>query len=367
MIGYLNSYEISNSPCNEDYHFTEVVLEDLHHVPKSKTLNKIKEHLTDIYRVYIRSGLLELHFNGDQLAYTEPQILFAPYYKEKEGKKVEWRKDINFDFGDGLKVKGFAALRDPGNKNKSGFSLFRRKRLIQGSGDEGYRPSFIFRQPGDFRSLRLFGELHLSGFEVSHTKDGFRWDDNEIPFLELLKEHLDSDDLPLLKQADGYRARAPKLDLTKIAVGAIEGTTEAISETLGEILTDVAEKPPVETVVDPLPPKPVLVSREVTIDFRGEEWLIKVELTDEPSESQWLDISNQSSNGSKSEVIEIRVSLAHPFMVKFAQSNSLEVEALLRVAAALALAERLARLSGIKYSGTIRRNLNEILRDALSK
>ena len=37
------------------------------------------------------------------------------------------------------------------------------------------------------------------------------------------------------------------------------------------------------------------------------------------------------------------------------------------MAAALALAEKLARLSGQKYTGTIRRNLNEILREALSQ
>lgn len=363
----IEELEISKRPCDEDSHFTEVVLEDLHHVPKKRTLNKIKEHLKDIYRVYIREGLLDLYFNGDLLTYSEPKVLIAPYFKDKEGDELKWRKDINFDFGGGLMVKGFAALRDPGNKNRSGFSLFRRRRLIQGSGDEGYRPSLIFRQPGDFRSLRLFGELHLEGFEVSHTKDGFRWEENEIPFLELLKEHLDDNDLPLLKQADGYRARAPKPERKKFAKEAVDGTTEAIEKNLPDILPDVVIKPPVDTEGKPLPHKPVIASREITIEFQGQVWLIKVELTDEPSESQWLVISDQSGNGTNPEVIEIRVSLAHPFMIKFAQSNSSEVEALLRVAAALALAERLARLSGLKYTGTIRRNLNNILREALSK
>jgi hypothetical protein len=37
------------------------------------------------------------------------------------------------------------------------------------------------------------------------------------------------------------------------------------------------------------------------------------------------------------------------------------------VAAALALAETNARDSGVKYAGTIRRNLNQLLRDAFSK
>ena len=59
----------------------------------------------------------------------------------------------------------------------------------------------------------MFGELHLEGFEVSHTKDGFRWnDEDEQPFLELLREHLDSNDFPLLRQADNYRVLASRRD-----------------------------------------------------------------------------------------------------------------------------------------------------------
>jgi hypothetical protein len=36
------------------------------------------------------------------------------------------------------------------------------------------------------------------------------------------------------------------------------------------------------------------------------------------------------------------------------------------VAAALALSEKLARRAGVKSAGTVRRNMNEILREALS-
>jgi hypothetical protein len=65
--------------------------------------------------------------------------------------------------------------------------------------------------------------------------------------------------------------------------------------------------------------------------------------------------------------LEIRVSLAHPFMICFAQTDPDDVEALLRVASAFALAETLARQSGVQLAATIRRNLNDILRDALSQ
>ena len=363
----LEELEISRVSANQNLHFTEVVLEDLHHLPVKRTVNKIKEHLTDIYRVFIRDSVLELYFNDERLSYKEPTLLTTSYVRDKGGETRTWRKDIHFDFGDGLSVTGFAALRDPGNFARSGFALFRRGRLIQGSGDEGYRPQLIYGQPGSFRSLRLFGELHLEGFEVSHTKDGFRWDENEQPFLELLKDHLDSDDLPLLRQADDYRALASKNQRKQAAQKAVDRAVQTMQQTLPAALPVVADKPPAETPTQSLPAQTVLAHRELTIDFRGKQWLIKVELTDEPAESQWLTVSDQLGSDTAPNVIEIRVALAHPFMVNFAQTDPEDVEALLRVAAALALAEKLARLSGQKYTGTIRRNLNEILREALSQ
>ncbi len=358
---------ISERSANTNAHFTEIVLEDVHHMPVKKTLNKIKEHLTDIYRVFIREGLLELRFGDEVLVYQEPSILSASYAREVGGETRLWRQDISFDFGDGLKVTGFAALRDPGNFARAGFALFRRHRLIQGSGDEGYRPSLIFGQPGSFRSLRLFGELHLEGFEISHTKDGFRWDENEQPFLELLKEHLDGEYLPLLKQADNFRALATRAERAMAAQQAMTRTVEAMQCGLPEVLPKVAEEPPVETATQPLVAQTTLAARELQIDFRGQKWVIKVELTDDPAESQWLSMSDQAASSGNPQVVEIRVSLAHPFMVSFAQTDPDDIEALLRVAAGLALAEKLARQAGAKFSGTIRRNFNDILREALAR
>ena len=54
-------------------------------------------------------------------------------------------------------------------------------------------------------------------------------------------------------------------------------------------------------------------------------------------------------------------------MIRFAQTDPNQIDALLRIAAALALAEKIAKLSGHKKTGTIRRNMNEILLDALSQ
>ncbi|MBN8967489.1 MAG: ATP-binding protein [Rhizobiales bacterium] len=360
---------IEERAADEKQHYTEVILSDLHHVPVGRSLGKIKEHLTDIYRVLIRKGILELRFGTESIAYEEPPILQAPYYKDPNGPSRLWRKEINFELGGGLAVHGFAALRDPGNYSRSGFALFRRDRLIEGSGEEGYRPTSIFGIGGSssYARLRLFGELHLSGFDVSHTKDGFRWDENEEPFLELLKEHLDSEELPLLRQCENYRSLASKKDRTQAATKALQRTGDAIAEKATEVLPTVAEKDPVETPTAPLPAQPTLAKRELNIDFRGQPWLVRIELSDDPAESDWLTISDLGTTNGGPDTIEIRLSMAHPFMVTFAQTDADDIEPLLRIAAALAISEKLARRAGVKSAGTIRRNMNEILREALSQ
>lgn len=363
----LEELAIDEAASDPNLHFTEITLEGLHHVPVKKTVTKIKEHLTDIYRVFIRDDLLELYFGDELLAYEEPSILYVPYVRDSEGAPRLWRKDIHFDFGNNLSVTGFAALRDPGSFAKSGFALFRRGRLIQGSADEGYRPGMVFGQPGSHRSLRLFGELHLEGFEVSHTKDGFRWDENEQPFLELLKDHLNEGELPLLRQADDYRTLAARNERKAAAQQAVAKATDAMVRALPEVLPRVADEPPAETRDEALDAQTALAERELQIRFRDRDWIVRVELTDDPAEGQWLSVSDQPSTEARPEVIEIRLSLAHPFMVSFAQTDPEDVEALLRVAAGLALAEKLARESGHRYTGTIRRNLNDILREALSQ
>ena len=334
-------------------------------MPVKKTIGKIKEHLADIYRVFIREGWLELKLGNDVLIPEEPTILYASYAKAPEEPPRLWRREIDFDLGGGQRVKGFAGLREPGNYARTGFALFRRGRQIQGSGDEGYKPDAIFGQHGSFRSLRLFGELHLEGFEVSHTKDGFRWDENEQPFLDLLKEHLDDSEMPLLRQADNYRALAARADRARAAKEAVGRTADILAEELPYTIETIASHAPVDTQHTELSPTPTLASREVTLGFRGETWRIRIELSDDPADGDWLSLSDVP-NASSERLIEIRVSYTHPFMTRFASRSDDDLEALLRMAAALALAEALARNNGVKMAGTVRRNFNEILRDALS-
>jgi hypothetical protein len=367
----IEELDIVTRPAGRNDHYTELILEGLHNVPHGRTIGKIKEHLASIYRVFLRDNTLELTFNDEPLRYETPPILNAPFYRTPDGAARLWRKEIDFDFGDGLRTTGFAALRERASVASAGFSLFRRNRLIQGSADEGYRPSAIFGQSNSYTYQRLFGELHLEGFEVSHTKDGFRWKENEDEFLELLAEHLDAEPLPLLVQAEGHRVRP--------SLGSVQaGARTAAERTAGVIERDVPQvlEREIEAGPDPAPPperlpraQPVASERTIDVELRGQAWRIILELTTDPAIGDWISISDRTAV--RDGVIErrsicVRLSLAHPFMDRFGGTDAASIEPLLRLAAAIGLAETAARDSGVAMAGTFRRIVNELLREALA-
>lgn len=367
----INEIDVSAEPAPADRHFTEITLLDLHRVPRGRTVGKIKEHLADIYREYTRSGDLSLRFNGELLTYEEPEILTAPFYKTQDAEPKTWRKEIDIDLGNDLYARGFAALRETGSTSKAGFALFRRRRVIQGSGDEGYRPPFIFGRSNSYTFQRLFGELHLEGFGVSHTKDGFQWQESEQAFLELLKEQLNEDPLPLLSQAEGFRKRPRPEDVKRGAEEAAERTASVIERDVAPVVEriteDTVQVPPSET----LAPAQLVTRQERTIRFKDETWQVVLELSHDPAVGAWVEVSDGVLEGVEAQKgvrqVGVRMALAHPFMERFGGSEAEDIEPLLRLAVALALAEMAAYDSGVESASTVRRNVNELLRHALSR
>lgn len=371
----LEELGVEASPASPDSHFTEIVLERLHHIPTGRTVGKIKEHLSEIYRIFAREGTLVLMFNGEQLVYHEPEVLVSPRFNsnnEAEGDEIIWRKDLSFDFGEDLKATGFAALRKTGSTTHAGFSLFRRKRLIQGSGDEKYRPTLIFGHPNDYAYQRLFGELHIDGFQVSHTKDGFQWDQNEQPFLELLRDELDEEPIPLLRQSRNLRIRPTRRQLRAASAEAMTRTGTTLERDLPPVASAIASECPQETLPNELPAVELAAQRIIDIEFDQRRWRIVLEMTDDPAVGDWLEVSeaalrNAPAGSEGREMIGLRMSVVHPFVSRFAAADRDKLEPLLRVAAALGLAEKLAREGGVRGAGAIRSNVNKILRDALSR
>ena len=364
----LEELTVESRSSRTETHFTEIILSDLHKPPQRRTIGKIREHLASIYRVFIKQGILELRFRGEILSYEQPRILCAPFHKTPLESLQLWRKEIDFDFGTGFRARGFAALRETGSTSHSGFALFRRNRLIQGSADEGYRPKLIFGNPNSYTYQRLFGEFHLEGFDVSHTKDGFQWDENEEPFLELLKEELDAEPIPLLNQAEGYRVRQKTPDLKPGAVTSTQRTSKTVENEVPPVVeTQIHENPENEPPPSDLPTTTMPVANKtVSVEIDEKKWDISIELSNDPAIGDWLTVSDEPWDGNVRRV-KIRMSLAHPFMLQYSGTESTQIEPLQRVAIAIALAEITARDSGIRMAGTFRRNINKLLRDALSK
>src|SRR5439155_10605237 len=88
-------------------------------------------------------------------------------------------------------------------------------------------------------------------------------------------------------------------------------------------------------------------------------------LISEASRDAWYEIAENHTEGHVTRV-HIRVNLAHPFMVRFIYPDGEEIIPFTRLAAGLAIAEITAREVGVRQAGTLRRNLNQMLRSALS-
>ena len=212
--------EVESKKVNPSTHYSVITLKGLSkNAPKKgNQLIKVKNHISSIYRKFISSGDLEIIFDKEILTYNEPEILFSPYFKKnKEGDEpILWRKNINFKT-DRYMVSGFIALQKIMQASKSGISLFRRGRIIQGSHDEKYHPRSLCGSPGSPRDKRLFGDLELKGFDVDFAKGSFtNMEDLEI-ILEKIKDDLNKDERNILRQGDHYRKKPPKKEIEVIA------------------------------------------------------------------------------------------------------------------------------------------------------
>lgn len=334
-----------------DSHFTEIVLTDIRRAPKSRTMGKIKDHLASLYRSFIARGDVLITFNGEALAFEQPEALVAPFWREPAGPEREWRVPVRLKLNGGKRVEGWAALRSKGSTTRAGFALLRRGRVIEGSADEPYRPRELFGSSNSFIFQRLFGELTLVGFSVSHTKDGVRWDESEEELIEKLKVLLSSPRMPLLEQAQNWRSGEHERPLAKIVplVPRITGSPPLHQPGPGARFT-------------PLKSSASGVGlRRMTISLGAERWDIDVMLDANGSEESWLEIGAPSQVRKKGRHLLVQISMRHPFSMTFVNEQGAINEGVLRLAVGLAISEAIAQDDGVRSAGRIRNSLNELL------
>jgi hypothetical protein len=369
-----NSTEVLSpreKPASANDHYTEITLKGLHHKLHGRTIGKVKEHLASMYRVFLRAEDMEIRFDGEVLSYETPEILSAPLYRNEKGKPRTWKQEVDLKIGKHLRVVGFAAIRAKASTTHAGFALFRRGRVIQGSADDTYRPERIFGKSNSFVYQRVFGELHIEGVEVSHTKDGFQWEGEEEPLLEALRKLLDEEPNPLLEQAESHRVRPKKAEVGPAAQSALDSTAQSLQEFAGPVMESHMRKASDQALPPTLPVASLVGKTQFQLHFRGLQWIANIDATLDAGVGPWLEIAGKpttkkdTKSGETIREVSIRVSLAHPFMVHYGGTTRAEMEPLLRLAAALALAEVVAREAGVQMAGSVRATVNDLLRDAL--
>ncbi|SNR53060.1 ATP-binding protein [Hymenobacter mucosus] len=389
------------SPSVMGHHFTNLYLGDVYSMPSPHAVAKIREHLTSIYRDFLREDkffdAIVITVNGKRLKYKAPSALVAPPHNDKTAEPIKWRKELDFTCAGGQRVTGFAAIYSTAKTKEAGFALLRRGRVVEGSYDEPYRPAKIFGAPGSFYSQRIYGELHIDDFTASFTKDGVQWEDGEDDFLNCLKAALKAPGIDLLKQANGMRVK-------ELAGGKDGGQDEKSGKggqpggeddtanggkTTGhqpnpapsgseEKKEGAAPQPPDSSNGDNSKPtgkadvsakgsQPKITevhTLSATID--GISWRVYLELSHNPAHTDWMTISKScipegSPTNANERLLGVRVSLNHPFTIKYCGIEPLQLAPILRLGAAFALAKTLAQEGGSAHSSVLMDYVNELL------
>ncbi len=204
----------------EERHYTIVTVVSMNRKFHGRTLGKIADFLRSMYRSDLRKGILSLRWQDGILTWDsfDERLLVAA-----NGKK--YRKDFEFDV-DGKKVRGWVGVLDKGSRADAGFSILQANRVVKGWPD-AWRPSRLYGQlqgSNDLVNQRLVGEIHLDGFDVSHTKDNILWRDSQEEDVETgLKEHCtDYRDFAKKRRKAGDDQRGPNEAAIRIALDDIE-------------------------------------------------------------------------------------------------------------------------------------------------
>ena len=131
-------------------------------MPQGRTPPIVRDHLSSIYRRFIRRGDLKLTLNGEALEFEDPEILDAPYWKRKSEQPRERRKESAFTCPWRMQGQRLRCDTGPGLDFSAGLSLFRHDRLE-------IRKTARTRPTGRRRYSARLTRLPISAYLVSST------------------------------------------------------------------------------------------------------------------------------------------------------------------------------------------------------
>ncbi|ARV14966.1 ATP-binding protein [Polaribacter sp. SA4-12] len=350
-------------------HFTELTLNKLSfNSPSNHQIDKIKRHLVSIYRKFIRNGDMKLFINDDELIYEEPEILVAPFYKDKNGKLIEWKKNISFTTGK-YKATGFiGVLNTMSSSTINGLSLFRRGRVIEGSHDEKYRPKVLCGQNGSPRYKRIFGELELEGFSVSFNKGSFQEHEDLEALMEALKAEISNKELDLYTQAEKYIK--PKTNFHNKTVGKsivkiLKKSNDklALNENIDFSIREIEEKSLSEINIEYSKKEGTIDSHENIIELKGEKYKLILKLITDEVVSDLYSMTIHEDELFHKKII-YTINLAHSFFTGYDSLKKEEdYQPIIQIIRSLVLAEIIAPSQGTTSAGNIRLNFNSFIKN----
>lgn len=380
-IPKLDKLHLQNTKIYRDYvaegtHGTKIIIEQVtKKIIGSRTIGKIRDLLSSMYRRDINSRNIEIWFNDELIVFEEYPIL-----TNFRGKS--WKKELDFIVSFERKVyhvTGFVAIMNPGSFPKAGFALFRQDRVVIGGTDSNYKPARIFGQAQSQKSLKLFGELNMNDFPVNQAKDGFIWDDGlEDAFIDELKnniqEYIDIADMSIKERANEIRfsdqASSELQQDVSAAIDSAFGAESTVGEESQEILptydsgedntiddsanddstrNDIAEYiatvlnvEPIDKIVSTTRTYSVPMTPVINVDF-SVQWA-------RGSNKYWIEY-----NETGKDKYEVLINIDHPFFMPFTKEEGFQ-KVLEKFALAFILAEHQAKLSATK-TGYIQSNV----------
>lgn len=356
------SVALVQGPQDELVHGTTVVMRRLRRKPWGRGVKKVKDYLASIYRDFLRDGDVEISYNGEALGYTEPPLLVAPRWDLPEGDSLEWRKEIGFTLPSGRSVSGWLGLLEKGAQKKAGLALVYRRKVIVGASDDPYKPETLFGQGNSFRAQRLVGEIDVSAFDVSHTKDRLLWADEEDEVVAELLRIARLDEMPLFRQAESYRASRPARDDLPDFDALSRKIEDALSGLQPHKDAEHQRRSPVEREIsgylresDGVPTE-VEYERTFVAELEGGALNVTVVSVIEPQGHDWV---RQVPAADGSNDVRVVVNRSHPFMRKYCESPVQDLEAVWLLGVAIVIGVEQARRGGAKQVGLVLAGVNE--------
>lgn len=352
----------------EKSHYTEIILSQLsHNAPSPNQMDKVRRHLSSIYRIFLRNKEIEIVVNGEPLEGPNYEVLNAPFFNEVSGNDIFWKKEIHFQLGK-YKAKGFIAILKTIQNNANGLVLLRRGRVIVGGDDDRFFPYSIFGSAGNFRYKRLFGELELEGFGVTFNKNGFTDEENLSAFIDALRDELKAPGFNILSQADNYRVKT-KEENSKIAERIVkthkkEVEKEPITDKIIKLEVLSSNQANIKKDEKIIEDANSLGSVEDFFEYDGISYKFQVDLINEDESDALYSVKQIVLTAELLEVpcIICKINLAHPFFNRFEQfKKANDYEPIVEIFKAFALAEFIATKKSMHYPSEVRTIFNSYI------